>query len=119
MTASTGVISGRIIAFGDTGRRIGEGHQNSKLSDADVDLVFELREAGLNLREIGEKFGVQKAAIWKILHGHTRGEAPSEWRPATARRTSPPRGRPAKTLPAPAEDGPGALLQRHLNQAWR
>lgn len=112
-------MGGRIIAFGDTGHRIGEGHQNAVLSDADVDLVFELREAGLSLREIGEKFGVQKAAIWKILHGYTRGEVPSEWRPAAARRTSPPRGRPVQVVLPPGEDGPGALLQHHLSEAWR
>lgn len=112
-------MAGRIIAFGDTGRRIGEGHQNAKLSDADVDLAFELREAGLSLREIGEKFGVQKAAIWKMIHGYTRGEAPSEWRRAGKPRSSVQHATPVPVVTPPGEDAPGALLQRHLAEAWR
>lgn len=111
-------MQGRLIAISEIGRRIGQGHHNAKLQDSDIDLVFRLREAGLSLSVIGKKFGVQRACIWKILHGYTRAETPAEWRPAGTRRTSPPRSKPAPVA-QPGEDGPGAMLQRHLNDAWR
>lgn len=112
-------MSGRIIAFNDRGRPIGEGHHNAKLEDSDIDLIFALREEGLSLREIGEKFDVQKAAIWKVVHGYTRADTPSEWRPAGTRRTSPPRNGAAQAMPPLSEDCPGALLQRVITQTWR
>lgn len=110
----------RIIALSDTGYAVGEGHHNAKLTNADVDSVFELREAGLSLSQIGLKFGVGKACIFKILHGRTRAETPVAWRtgvstPGTARTR-------LRSKPASAEaqnDSGGALLQRALNAAWR
>lgn len=113
-------MAGRIVAFNDRGRPIGSGHHNAKLEDSDIDLIFALREEGLSLRTIAEKFDVQKAAIWKVVHGYTRADTPSEWRPAGKGRTktSPQPSKPNPVGP-PSGDGPGALLQRHLAKAWR
>lgn len=63
------------IALNEQGRRIGESHPNAKLSDRDVELVLELREAGFSLRAIAEKMDVKKECIWKIVHGYRRGQA--------------------------------------------
>lgn len=113
-------MAGRIVALNERRRPIGSSHHNAKLEDADIDLIFALREEGLSLSKIAEKFEVGKACIWKVVHGHTRADTPSAWRPAgkASVKNSQPPTTPAKVVP-PGEDGPGALLQRHLNEAWR
>lgn len=75
----------RIVALNDRGRLIGEGHPNAKLSDADIDLIFALREEGLTLSAIAAKFEVCKSCVHKILHGHRRAHTPVEWVPAGTR----------------------------------
>lgn len=62
------------IALNEHNCRIGEGHPRAKLTDAEVDLVFALREEGLSLAEIAAKFDVSKGCIWKIVQGLRRGQ---------------------------------------------
>ena len=112
-------MSGRIVAFNDRGRPIGSGHHASKLEDSDIDLIFALRAEGLSLSAIAGKFDVGKACIYKILKGLRRAETPVEWRPAGTRKPKVQQATPVPAVPAPGEDGPGALLQRHLTEAWR
>lgn len=112
-------MSGRIVAFNDRGRPIGSAHHNAKLQESDVDLIFALREEGLSLSAIAGKFDVGKACIYKILKGLRRAETPVEWRPAGTRKPKVQQATPAPVVTPPGEDGPGALLQRHLTEAWR
>lgn len=52
----------------------GQGHPRAVLSDDDVDLAYALvTEEHLTLSAVAVKFGVQKACIWKLVHGLTRG----------------------------------------------
>lgn len=69
----------RFVALNERNRRIGEGHANAKLTNEDVDLILQLREDGLSLGVIAEKFEVGKAAIWKICAGHRRCQLPARW----------------------------------------
>jgi hypothetical protein len=62
------------VKVNEQGRRIGESHQNTSLSDHDVELILALRDEGLTLSEIAEKFEVTKGCVWKIVHGHRRGQ---------------------------------------------
>lgn len=61
----------RLVAFNAAGRRIGESHPRAKLTDDDVTLVFELREAGLSYQQIADKFdddvSISKAQVRNIL----------------------------------------------------
>jgi hypothetical protein len=59
----------------ESGRLIGESHPGAKLTDVEVDLVFELRAAGLSLQCIADKMDVTKGCIWKILTGERRGQS--------------------------------------------
>lgn len=69
----------RVVALNDRGCRIGETHPRAKLTDNEVDLVFELRDAGLTLAAIAEKLDVTKGTIWKILTGRRRGQVAARW----------------------------------------
>ncbi len=71
----------RMVALNDRGCRIGETHPRAKLSDEDVELVFALRDEGLTLALIAQKFDVTKGAIWKILTGRRRGQVATRWCP--------------------------------------
>lgn len=111
----------RLLAVNEIGKPIGEDHHNAKLTNADVDLIFALRDEGITLREIGEKFGVRKAAIWKILHGHRRAHTPAAWVPQGGRTQTPltTKRRKEQSSPAPGENDGAVLLQHTLTTAWR
>lgn len=63
------------VTLNELGRRVGESHPRAKMTDAEVDLVHSLHDDGLSLQVIAEKFDVSKGCIWKIVHGHRRGQA--------------------------------------------
>ncbi|CAB4124490.1 hypothetical protein UFOVP61_11 [uncultured Caudovirales phage] len=71
----------KMVFVNETGKRIGEDHHRAKLSNADVDLVFYLREAGLSYQQIADKFddipgGVSKSTVRDVLSGRRRGQIP-------------------------------------------
>jgi|DEB0MinimDraft_12_1074336.scaffolds.fasta_scaffold148812_2 hypothetical protein len=69
----------KVIALNELGRIIGEHHPRAKLLDAEVDQVHELREAGFTLAQIGEKMGMSKEGVWKIVHGYRRGQTAARY----------------------------------------
>ena len=70
-----------IVCVNENGRRIGEAHHRAKLSDADVDLIRELREAhGISYEEIAKKFDVSKSEIAEICRYEIRAQAPAAFR---------------------------------------
>ena len=69
----------KVIALNELGRIIGEHHPRAKLLDSEIDLVHELRESGFTLAQIGEKMGMSKEGVWKIVHGHRRGQTASRY----------------------------------------
>jgi lambda repressor-like predicted transcriptional regulator len=62
------------VQFNESGRLVGESHPHARLTDADVDLVFGLRENGMSIADIGVKMGVSKSCIQHILSGRNRGQ---------------------------------------------
>jgi predicted DNA-binding protein (UPF0251 family) len=62
----------KLVALNENGNRIGENHPRAKLLDAEIEMLHELRDAGLTLREIGEKMDLSKGGVWKILNGYRR-----------------------------------------------
>lgn len=63
-------------ATNDRGHVIGEHHPRAKLTDADVGLVLDLRDAGLSYAQIAAKFDdgmrIGKQTIADICQGRTR-----------------------------------------------
>lgn len=76
----------RMVAVNDRGLRIGESHPRSVLTDAEVDLLLELRDAGLTLGVLAAKFDVSKGCVAKIVSGQRRGQVAAEWRALGAKR---------------------------------
>lgn len=104
----------KLIALNDLGRVIGQGHHAAKMSDRDVEQAFALREQGHSLSAIAERFGVGKAAIWKIVHAHRRAQLPAGWRVAGQRRS----GRGALASALTKTDRRGALELASALRNW-
>jgi len=72
------------IGVNEAGYRVGESHHRAKLSDADIELVLYLREAGLTHRAIAEKFDdgvtISKTTVRDICSGRIRAQAPYAYR---------------------------------------
>lgn len=71
----------KLVFVNAHGKRIGQDHHRAKLTDADIDQIFELREAGLSYLEIANKFdditdGISRSTIRDILKGRRRGQLP-------------------------------------------
>lgn len=68
------------IAVNEKGYRIGTSHPNSKLSDATIELILELREAGLSYKDIADKFDdpaeptVSKSMVYQVCQGLKRSQ---------------------------------------------
>lgn len=71
----------RLVGVNERGIRVGEYHWNSRLTDAEVDLLLELRgEHGWSYNRLAEKFEISKSAVRKICHGETRGQHPVRYK---------------------------------------
>ncbi len=64
----------RPVAVNDKGHVVGEGHHRAILSDHDVDLIWELRAAGVSRAAIAEKFEVSIYTVREILLGRRRAQ---------------------------------------------
>lgn len=66
----------RDASVNDAGRVIGEHHHKAKLSDEDIELILELRDAGLSYGQIAAKFDdeprVSKTQVWNVCNGVRR-----------------------------------------------
>jgi hypothetical protein len=62
------------IRLNELGRRIGECHPRAKLTDEEIELVFQLLEDGMSMQHVADKFEVSKGCIWKIWHGFRRAQ---------------------------------------------
>ena len=64
----------KIVAVNESGLRIGEDHQNAKLTNSDVDLIRSMHEDGISYKAIAEKFLVSKWAIGRICRYERRAQ---------------------------------------------
>lgn len=64
----------KLVALNEKNRRIGQEHPRAKLTDAEVELVFELLESGLSLAAVARKMDVTKSCIGHIASGRRRSQ---------------------------------------------
>jgi hypothetical protein len=68
------------IAVNERGYRIGTSHPKCKLSDATIELILELRDAGLSYGAIAAKFddpdepSVSKSMVYQVCQGLKRSQ---------------------------------------------
>ncbi|NYT44589.1 helix-turn-helix domain-containing protein [Alcaligenaceae bacterium] len=71
----------RTIAVNERGYRVGQDHQGAVLTDAEVELMREMREAGdWTYDALAEKFGVSKSAVAGICRYERRAQAATGWK---------------------------------------
>lgn len=73
----------RFVGVNDQGLRVGQDHQNAKLTDAEVELLLRLRaedRAFWSYRRLAEKFEVSKSAVRDYVTGRRRGQVAIEFR---------------------------------------
>ncbi|MFJ1253410.1 helix-turn-helix domain-containing protein [Cupriavidus sp. CuC1] len=70
----------RMVAINDQGLRIGEDHQNAKLTDSDVERIRQLHGEGLSYRTLADKFEVSKSLIALICRWERRAQTAKNWR---------------------------------------
>lgn len=73
------------ICVNARGRRIGEDHHRAKLSNADIDLILELRDEGMSLGAIARKMdhvpgGIGKSTVRDICTGRIRAQLPADYK---------------------------------------
>ncbi|CAB4133120.1 hypothetical protein UFOVP140_38 [uncultured Caudovirales phage] len=70
----------RIVAVNHLGLRIGEDHQNAKLTDCEVEMIRTLREEGLTYERIAQKFEIGKQTVADIVNFRRRGQLATLWK---------------------------------------
>lgn len=60
------------VAVNEYGLRIGQGHHNAKLTDADVRLIRQLHEEGMTYAQIAQKFDANRFHIGRICRYERR-----------------------------------------------
>ena len=69
-----------MIEYNEHGRRIGETHPLARYSDHEVELVHQLREAGLSYGQIAKKLEMPKATVASIVSGRSRCQQAWKWK---------------------------------------
>lgn len=54
---------------------LGDGHKNTKIADAHLPLIFEMRKKGMTQQQIANQFNVHRVHIGDILNGSKRSYA--------------------------------------------
>ena len=69
-----------LVSIGDSGRPVGESAPNAKYTDAEIDMVFELRNQGYFYREISEMMDMPVRTIRTVLDGSRRNKHVVGWK---------------------------------------
>jgi len=64
----------RVVCVNAGGLRVGEDHQNAKLTDAEVDRIREMHEQGIGYRRLAAMFEVSKTTIRLIVKCERRAQ---------------------------------------------
>lgn len=70
----------RLVAINKRGVRLGEDHQNARLTNCEVDTIRDLYDQGLSYKTLAKKFDVSKSTIAMIVRCERRAETPHAWK---------------------------------------
>lgn len=74
------MAAGRLVALNDRGLRVGETHQNARLTNHEIDLIHELHDGGMSYGALAEKFECSKSAIADVCKFRRRGQTAVKWK---------------------------------------
>lgn len=74
------MIIKRTICVNELGLRIGDDHQNARLTDAEVEMIRVLHGEGMSYKTLADKFEVGKSTVADIVKFRRRGQLASGWR---------------------------------------
>jgi len=102
-----------VVAVNDRGRRIGETHHNSQISDEVVDQMRARHEDdGIGYRKIAREFNVALTTVRKICSYERRAQTAERWKTIKVRHAQPAHSVPVTSQPprtreqATYEEGP-------------
>lgn len=72
-------MTGKIVAISALGQPIGESSPNCRYSDAEIEMVIELRESGMPYRKISKKMDIPRSTVFAICHGLIRAKVVDKW----------------------------------------
>jgi len=65
-------LTGKLIKYGEFGDRVGDSNPAAVYSDAEVEVMRQMREDGMLLRVIADKFDCTKGYVSKVCNYHLR-----------------------------------------------
>ncbi len=68
------------VAINEAGLRIGEDHQNARLTNAEVDRIRALHEQGIGYQRLAYMFEVSKSTIAMIIRCERRAQTVATFR---------------------------------------
>jgi len=68
------------VACAENGLRVGEDHQNAKLTNSEVDRIRELHDGGLGYQRLAAMFEVSKSTIRMIVKYERRATPPAKFK---------------------------------------
>lgn len=73
---------GRLVGVTDKGCRVGQDHPRAKLTNADIDLLLQMRDDGMSYGRLAEIFEAPKASVACWCKATRRNTAPTAFRQA-------------------------------------
>ncbi len=70
----------RVVAINGRGLRVGEDHQNAKLTNDEVELIRTMHGDGMSYKALAKKFEVSKSLIALICRFERRAETATNWK---------------------------------------
>lgn len=64
----------------ESGATIGQYHHRAVYTDAEIDELFKLWDAGVTCARIAVIMEMPKSTVWAITHGYLRGKTPAAWK---------------------------------------
>lgn len=69
-----------MVPVGVKGDSIGQYHHRAIYTDAEIDEVLALWDAGFTVTCIAIKMEMPKSTVWAVCHGVLRGKTPTNWK---------------------------------------
>jgi predicted acetyltransferase len=73
-------MTARTVAVNEAGLRIGEGHQNCKYTDGEIEMVLKLRDEGMGYGAIAKLVEMPKSTVQSICNARRRCQTAARWK---------------------------------------